>query len=68
MSLALSAPTLMSPSPHTLSSKEEILTLFSHFRDELDEHNDRRERLIKVCVRTRAYTLQKIMRPFSDHP
>ncbi|EMD41657.1 hypothetical protein CERSUDRAFT_102067 [Gelatoporia subvermispora B] len=31
----------------SLSSRDAILATFDHFRDELDDHNDRRERLIK---------------------
>ena len=34
----------------TLASRETILCAFEAFRDELDDHNDRRERLIKVCT------------------
>ncbi|OCH96657.1 Translin [Obba rivulosa] len=30
-----------------LASRDAIHTVFGHFRDELDDHNDRRERLIK---------------------
>ena len=31
-------------------SCENILLAFEDFRDELDDYNDRRERLIKVCI------------------
>ncbi|KAI0359126.1 Translin [Trametes cingulata] len=34
-------------SPRTFDSRESILGAFEKFRDELDDHNDRRERLIK---------------------
>ncbi|PSR73169.1 hypothetical protein PHLCEN_2v10981 [Hermanssonia centrifuga] len=32
----------------TLASRQAILSVFEAFRDELDDGNDRRERLIKV--------------------
>ena len=35
-------------SPSILNSKDSILDVFDHFREDLDNHNDRRERLIKV--------------------
>ena len=40
----------MAEQPHSgnLTSRTAIVTVFENFRDELDEHNDRRERLIKV--------------------
>jgi hypothetical protein len=31
-----------------LASRHNVIEKFDHFRAELDEHNDRRERLIKV--------------------
>ncbi|KAI8995377.1 hypothetical protein BD414DRAFT_479356 [Trametes punicea] len=31
-----------------LASRDSILSAYERFRDELDDHNDRRERLIKV--------------------
>ena len=34
--------------PITIHSRDGLLTVFDQFRDELDDHNDRRERLIKV--------------------
>ncbi|TBU34981.1 Translin [Dichomitus squalens] len=33
--------------PPTLNSRDTILAVFDQFREELDDHNDRRERLIK---------------------
>ncbi|KAI1797631.1 Translin [Ganoderma leucocontextum] len=35
------------PSPSTLNSRDSILASFDQFREDLDDHNDRRERLIK---------------------
>lgn len=34
----------------TLAGRSAIVEVFDSFRDELDEHNDRRERLIKVRI------------------
>ncbi|PIL29628.1 hypothetical protein GSI_08265 [Ganoderma sinense ZZ0214-1] len=34
-------------SSSTLHSRDDILGVFDHFREDLDDHNDRRERLIK---------------------
>lgn len=45
-----------------LDSRDSILSVFATFRDEIDEHNDRRERLIKVrpsCLQP----LPTLMRP-----
>ena len=36
-----------------LASRGAVLSVFEGFRDELDDHNDRRERLIKVRYATR---------------
>lgn len=38
----------MLSSSKVLASKQDLLEVFDGFRSELDEHNDRRERLIKV--------------------
>lgn len=39
----------MSDTLHTdLHSRDQILNVFEAFRDEIDDHNDRRERLIKA--------------------
>ncbi len=35
-------------SSSTLDSRDSILGVFDQFREDLDDHNDRRERLIKV--------------------
>lgn len=36
--------------PRVLDSRDAILSAFDQFREDLDDHNDRRERLIKVCL------------------
>ncbi|EPQ60971.1 Translin [Gloeophyllum trabeum ATCC 11539] len=38
---------MASSQTHSLHTKEAVIDLFDHFREELDEQNDRRERLIK---------------------
>ena len=43
-------------SPPILDSKDAILSVFDGFREDLDDHNDRRERLIKVGL-SRAWRL-----------
>lgn len=50
------------PSPRTLDSRDAVLAAFGAMRDELDAHNDRRERLVKVPLVPRSHT--KVHRKF----
>jgi hypothetical protein len=38
------------PAPSLIRTKQAIIQVFDDFRRELDDHNDRRERLIKVTL------------------
>lgn len=40
--------TMSSASSHVDEPSSQVLSMFGHFRDELDEHHDRRERIIKA--------------------
>lgn len=40
--------TMSSTSAHVDEPSSQVLAMFGHFRDELDEHHDRRERIIKA--------------------
>ena len=45
-------------SPPILDSKDAILSVFDGFREDLDDHNDRRERLIKVRYIARTVSVE----------
>lgn len=52
------------PGPSQNSTRENILSAFSSFRAEIDDYNDRRERLIKI---SRDITIQSKRLIFSLH-
>lgn len=47
------------PRPGTIGSRDAVVQIFEAFHVELDEHHDRRERLIKVCTVARSADVKK---------
>jgi len=41
-----------------VTHRQTVLESFEEFREELDEHNDRRERLVKVLQQSTRFNIQ----------